>query len=374
MTSLTLGELPLLDASCDEDDDETDQINFVDIKNKDVDGKSTVTFLNPQISGYSEPEKETEPEKTCIQEHVSDKTDLSAADSAMQAQVGAMSCHGQGFSLAAALPPAMWMMQVAPYNWPTHSMANGNADPERLAKAAVKAANGKPGQSFTWNNVYTVMMKNLPNRITQETLLIEVNDAGFLGMYDFLYLPIDPDTKTNRGYAFINFITPSFALMFGTHFEGYRFNNFKSHKVVSVVPAVVQGYNANYAHYSKARLRQLSPSERPVFLRGPNASGRSHEHRMKPISLIDMAKRRQEDQKRAGASRSGANCEIEVSSAIREEISNIGVEGNVVGCSSDTRVAKFCPFCGGKLQATFKFCEFCGKQLPFAKAADSEES
>merc|ERR1719359_1729880 len=102
-----------------------------------------------------------------------------------------------------------------------------------------------------WNNVCTVMMRNLPNQVTQDLLAEEINEAGFLHAYDFIYLPIDPETNANRGYAFINFTTPGLALMFKMHFEGRKLANFNSNKVVSVVPAALQGFDANYAHCSK---------------------------------------------------------------------------------------------------------------------------
>merc|ERR1719326_1605062 len=84
--------------------------------------------------------------------------------------------------------------------------------------------------------VHTVMMRNLPNKYTQQMLLEEINLAGFAGTFDFFYLPIDPETRANRGYAFINFDLPDNAHKFMAAFEGRQMFRFDSKKFVSCKP------------------------------------------------------------------------------------------------------------------------------------------
>merc|ERR1719293_406942 len=93
-------------------------------------------------------------------------------------------------------------------------------------------------------------------------LLTEINHTGFLGTFDFLYLPIDPETNANRGYSFLNFIDPGFAWMFKMSYECRKMNRFNSNKVISVVPATLQGFEANYAHYASSRWRRERPEPR----------------------------------------------------------------------------------------------------------------
>jgi len=121
-----------------------------------------------------------------------------------------------------------------------------------------------------WSHLTTMMMRNLPNKYTQRMLLTEVNQSGFLGTIDFFYLPIDQETNANRGYGFLNFIAPYYAWAFRNMFEGRRMSRFNSAKVVSVQPATLQGFQANYAHYSSARVNRGDPSARPLFLREPS--------------------------------------------------------------------------------------------------------
>ena len=52
------------------------------------------------------------------------------------------------------------------------------------------------------------MLRNIPNRYSQVSLLEEIDQEGFKGTYDFFYLPMDTQNRTNVGYAFINFMTP----------------------------------------------------------------------------------------------------------------------------------------------------------------------
>jgi len=52
----------------------------------------------------------------------------------------------------------------------------------------------------------TVMLQNLPNSYTRDMLIALLNTQGFLGAFDFLYLPVDFRTHAGMGYAFINMV------------------------------------------------------------------------------------------------------------------------------------------------------------------------
>lgn len=45
-------------------------------------------------------------------------------------------------------------------------------------------------------------------KYTQRKLLRELLAAGFQGKMDFIYLPLDPRTRSSRGFAFCNFSSP----------------------------------------------------------------------------------------------------------------------------------------------------------------------
>ncbi|KAJ0392939.1 hypothetical protein P43SY_003254 [Pythium insidiosum] len=75
----------------------------------------------------------------------------------------------------------------------------------------------------------TLMIRNIPNKYTQQMLLSEIN-ARHHGKYDFFYLPIDFKNKCNMGYAFINFIDAESIVPFYEEFDSQKWTNFNSEK------------------------------------------------------------------------------------------------------------------------------------------------
>jgi len=240
------------------------------------------------------------------------------------------------------------------------------------------SAHDTSGLLSEWSNVYTVMMRNLPNKVTQQLLLSEMDAAGFVNGYDFVYLPIDPETNANRGYSFINFVTPGLALMFRMHFEGRKFNNFNSNKVVSVVPAALQGFDANYSHYSKTRVKHSDPSARPLFLREPRTKSRRG-GKQKTDSLIDLASRQLQKQQQQLQEHKHTMSRVQAAHSYNAvpapEPARATGQGRSAGYGNAQNqgdgngpALRFCPYCGGRRQSDFKFCQYCGSPVSMNKA------
>lgn len=250
-----------------------------------------------------------------------------------------------------------------------------------------------------WANTTTVMMRNIPNKYTQRMLLTEVNEAGFLGTFDFIYLPIDPETSANRGYCFLNFIAPGSAWLFKMTYEGRAMNHFNSNKVVSVNPATLQGFEANYAHYAAARVNRGDPTARPLFFRQPSqviantwwtaggaTSGRRAGRRgqrnataMDHSAMNHEATVRQPQQPQQhhawedvgrGANASGAgtyfgldNVGYEAHVPYPDQSDSVAATGGEARHAPPTGGHRFCPQCGGGIQPVFQFCPQCGASL-----------
>jgi len=121
-----------------------------------------------------------------------------------------------------------------------------------------------------WQDVTTVMMRNLPNKYRQQMLVDELQDAGFRlqADFDFFYLPMDHSNAANLGYCFINFVEPAMANAFASAFQGKKMRRFNSNKTVVVMPASIQGYERNYRYYSSTRVSKAEdPAYRPLFLK-----------------------------------------------------------------------------------------------------------
>ena len=118
----------------------------------------------------------------------------------------------------------------------------------------------------TSGEVTTLMIRNIPNRYTQSELLNEIREAGFDNKFDFFYLPMDHETHANFGYAFINFLDEREVGPFTKRFNGLKLNRFTSNKIIQIVPAQLQGFQANLQHYcKKAVCTDDNIDYRPLF-------------------------------------------------------------------------------------------------------------
>jgi len=130
------------------------------------------------------------------------------------------------------------------------------------------------GEGTQWpEGTTSVMVRNIPNRYTTEEILEELVHSGFAGGFDFFYLPIDFETKKNKGYFFLNLCTPNLAQVFKEVFSWHNFSRYKSNKVPEVSAATTQGFESNvwkYLQQSSSRINNpwfkpmiFLPSELP---------------------------------------------------------------------------------------------------------------
>ncbi|KAF1326793.1 Mei2-like protein, partial [Globisporangium splendens] len=109
----------------------------------------------------------------------------------------------------------------------------------------------------------TLMIRNIPNKYTQQMLLHEIN-VHHRGQYDFFYLPIDFKNKCNMGYAFINFMDAASIVPFYQEFDSQKWMNFSSEKVCAISYARLQGKQAMITRFQNSSLLEKHESYRPL--------------------------------------------------------------------------------------------------------------
>jgi len=82
----------------------------------------------------------------------------------------------------------------------------------------------------------TVIMRNIPNRFNHSTLAAVLDNNGFYGEYDLIYVPIDFATGVSYGYAFVNLTSADAVSEFVACFDGFSAWGGPSKKVCKVVP------------------------------------------------------------------------------------------------------------------------------------------
>lgn len=95
----------------------------------------------------------------------------------------------------------------------------------------------------------TAMLRNIPNKYTQNGLVERLHMGGFKGELDFIYLPIDFKNKCNVGYAFMNFRTPEACARFAAEYHHCnsrdKLPGYNSRKICEVSEARFQGRAEN---------------------------------------------------------------------------------------------------------------------------------
>lgn len=145
-------------------------------------------------------------------------------------------------------------------------------DPRQMRLEAEKARRKQHKEAKPAKDTRTtVMLRNLPREFSRDELLKLLDDAGFAGKYNFVYMPIDFVRQAGLGYAFINLVSTSVVQEFWAAFDGFSTwpENVECDKVCRVNwSSPHQGYAEHVQRYRNSPLmHQDVPDEcRPVLL------------------------------------------------------------------------------------------------------------
>lgn len=114
--------------------------------------------------------------------------------------------------------------------------------------------------------VTTLLLRNVPRGYTEEALALELEAQTGPRSFDFIYLPWDNSRHSNNGHAFVNLVNPSLARALAEQFDGQPWRFTRSHKMVGVRVANMQGISANLAHYVESLAARCSQPSQPWIL------------------------------------------------------------------------------------------------------------
>ncbi|XP_024316479.1 protein MEI2-like 7 [Brachypodium distachyon] len=139
-----------------------------------------------------------------------------------------------------------------------------------------------PAPLWRDRHLTTVMIRNIPNKLTPADLILLVDDhcarvnkknkerGAPLAAYDFLYLRMDFSLKSsNMGYAFVNLTTKEADLGLHRALQGATWKVRASKKVVHICPAHIQGKKALVKHFSRSVFPCLTAEFLPAVFTPP---------------------------------------------------------------------------------------------------------
>jgi len=229
--------------------------------------------------------KETE-EANCKDE-VSMDDASTELDSGTASEASDAECCGKYAALAA--PPGRWCTTapVTPWaqtplatverSWRSREPSRASASSSTLASTDLLPHCTPPTHEnddeapslFAMETRTTVMLRHLPQDLSRDQLVEILENAGFKGKFDFLYLPRHMASQGNLGYAFVNVTSPDVLPGFWAALNGFR-----KWPIVWKRPCKVswsvpfQGVEEHKERYRNSRLLHSSvPDEiRPILL------------------------------------------------------------------------------------------------------------
>jgi len=96
----------------------------------------------------------------------------------------------------------------------------------------------------------------------QPALVQEFIQAGYRGLFDYVYMPMNFRAHGNFGYAFVNFVSHATALQFIADMRRVEHGDADDQRRWDLVWSTCQGLNANIARYRNSPLmHELVPKE-----------------------------------------------------------------------------------------------------------------
>ncbi|KAI6121513.1 RNA recognition motif 2-domain-containing protein [Pisolithus sp. B1] len=131
----------------------------------------------------------------------------------------------------------------------------------------------------------TVMIKNIPNKMTDKELLEFINNVCPRRI-DFLYLRMDFKNGCNVGYAFVNFIGVQDLLMFAKAKLNEKWNMYSSEKILQMSYANYQGKEALVEKFKNSCIMDEREEWRPkIFYSEPGPNQGLPEEFPKPTHI-----------------------------------------------------------------------------------------
>jgi len=154
-------------------------------------------------------------------------------------------------------------------DWPQMSekqakkRGSARPDPHSNANSAMALAATLQAQRVT-----TLMLRNLPQSVTQKRVIEELTNSGFAGLYDFCYMPSTFSSGVGKGYAFLNLTSAAALGAFVNEWHGSRrFNISSSEPPLNVSVAALQGRAANAKKWDAPRMKRVrNPALRPLVI------------------------------------------------------------------------------------------------------------